>query len=148
MKIGIISDHKGYELKTKIIKSLTKEYQFIDYGTNSNVSVDYPIYASKLGKAINNKEISLGISICGTGIGISIALNKIENIYCGKVSTVEEAYLTKLHNHANCIALSGKTSLYKAKKIIKKFIETIPSNEDRHLRRVLLIKKLEDNNEC
>ena len=78
MKIGIISDHRGYDLKKKILK--IKGITFIDYGTNSKETVDYPDYAFKLGKAINKKEVDLGIAICGSGIGMSIALNKVKGI--------------------------------------------------------------------
>ena len=88
MKIGIVSDHRGYELKQDIINEL-KEYEIIDYGTYSNESVDYPDYAFKLGQKINEKEVEKGIAICGSGIGISIACNKVKNIRCAKVSNKE-----------------------------------------------------------
>ena len=75
LKIGIASDHRGYNLKKQIIEQLKDKYQMIDCGTNSEQSVDYPDYAFKLGKLITSKNADFGIAICGTGIGISIACN-------------------------------------------------------------------------
>ena len=93
MKIGIVSDHRGYETKKKILKEI-KNISFIDYGTNSKESVDYPDYAFKLGKAINKKEVDLGIAICGSGIGMSIALNKVKGIRCARVTSIKDVIVT------------------------------------------------------
>ena len=90
MKVGIASDHRGYALKQKLLEELKKTYEMIDYGTNNEESTDYPIYAFRLGEQIG-KEIDKGILICGTGIGISIAANKVKGVRCAKVSTKEEA---------------------------------------------------------
>ena len=109
MKIGIATDHRGVDLKQKLIIFLTeKGYNVVDYGTNSSDSVDYPDYAFKVGEAVRDKKIDQGILICGTGIGMSIALNKMKDIYCAKVSTNSEAALAKSHNNANALALSTK----------------------------------------
>lgn len=136
--IGIASDHRGYEIKNKLIEYLNKKgNKIIDYGTNSNESTDYPIYAFKVGEAIKNNEIDLGILICGTGIGMSIACNKIKNVRCAKVSSIEEAILSKQHNNANVIAISANVeNLYE---IIDKFIETKFLNEEKHRNRVDMI---------
>lgn len=146
MKIGIVSDHRGYELK-KTIQEQVKEINFIDYGTYSTDNVDYPDYAFKLGKKIIEKEVDCGIAICGSGIGISIACNKVKGIRCAKVNTIEDVEATRNDNDANIIAFSAATDIEDAKKMIKKFIETPFSNEERHINRVNKIKKYEDNNE-
>lgn len=131
--IGIASDHGGYELKEKIKQELTN-YEIKDYGTNSLDSVDYPIYAFKLSEDIRDKKIEKGILICTSGIGMSIAANKVKSVRCAKVDTIEEAKMTRLHNDANVIAISGDNSNYL--EIIKTFLETDFSNEERHIRRI------------
>lgn len=145
MKIGIVSDHRGYELKQDIINEL-KEYEIIDYGTYSNESVDYPDYAFKLGQKINEKEVEKGIAICGSGIGISIACNKVKNIRCAKVSNKEEAYYTRNDNDANVVAFSAKTEKETAFEFVRTFMSTPFSNEERHQRRIDKITAYEENN--
>lgn len=142
MKIGIGSDHKGYMLKNKLISYLKeKGYDVVDYGTDSEQSVDYPVYAFKVGESVRAKNTDLGILICGTGIGMSIACNKVKGIRCAKVDNKEEAYLTRFHNNSNVMALSSKLSFSKIKKIAFTYIETPFSNEERHIRRIEMIDK-------
>ena len=106
MKIGIANDHRGVNLKKKIMNYLhEKDILCVDYGTNSEESCDYVDYALKLGNAINNKEVDLGILICGTGIGMSIAANKINGIRCARVVNSDEAKLSREHNMANIMAI-------------------------------------------
>lgn len=143
MKLGFASDHRGFELKEKLIKYFSKNYEIIDCGTNSNESCDYPVYAYKLGNLIVNQEISFGIAICGSGVGISIACNKVKGVYCAKVSNAEEAYHTRFDNNANCLALGEKINFEDAISIIDTFISTEYSNLDRHNRRNDLIKDIE-----
>lgn len=145
MKIGIASDHRGFKLKQKLIKYLEKNCKVIDYGTFNEEKTDYTKYASILGNAINNNEVSIGIAICGTGIGMSIYLNKMKNIMCAKVSTKEEAYYSKLHNNANVIAISGKTSYIKTKKIINTFLTTTYRKIDPYEKRINDIRKIEND---
>lgn len=144
--IGIASDHAGYELKEKV-KDYLKEldYQVIDYGTMVDTSVDYPDYAFKVGESIANKGIKLGILICKTGIGMSIACNKVKGVRCAKVDNIEEASLTRLHNNSNVIAISSNNS--NALEIIKVFLETEFSNEERHIKRVNKITEYEEKHE-
>lgn len=145
MKIGIASDHQGYRLKENIKKYLKKEkIEFIDYGTNSDESVDYPDYAFKIGEEIVNKIIDRGILICGSGIGMSIACNKVKGIRCAKVNNKEESYLTRKDNDANVIALSSKLSLFNTKKIIATFLNTEYENIERYNRRLEKIKEYEN----
>ena len=131
MKIGIASDHRGYNLKEQI-KNVSN-YEIIDYGTNSTESCDYPDYAYKLSQGVLNNEVDFGIAICGSGIGISIACNKVKGIRCAKVSTPEEALYTRNDN-----------DLETALQIIDKFINTPFSNEEKHLRRINKIKEIEE----
>lgn len=140
MKIGIASDHRGYELKSKIIENLSNKYEFIDYGTNSNESVDYPLYAKKLCDHIN--EFDKGILICGTGTGISIAANKVKGIRCGKVINKEEAFLAASHNNANVISFGENTEDYL--EIVETYINTPFSNMESHTRRVNQINEIEN----
>ena len=146
MNIGITNDHRGLRVKqflTEYIKELG--YNVIDYGTDSEEPADFPDYAKKLGLAIIEKEVELGIAICGTGIGMSIALNKMKGVYCAKVSTQSEASLCKAHNDANVIAISEEMDRELMKEVIKNFIETPFSNIDRYKIRNNKIKDIEAN---
>lgn len=145
MKIGIVSDHRGYELKKKIIKEL-KNIDFVDYGTNSTESVDYPDYAFKLGKAINEREVELGIAICGSGIGISIACNKVKGIRCARVTTIKDVIITRIDNNSNVIAFSSEINFKKVKRMIEEFINTSFSNNERHQKRINKISEYELTN--
>lgn len=143
MKIGIASDHRGYKLKNKIINYLHDTgYSYVDFGTNNEDSTDYVDYAVKLCKGINNKEVDIGILICGTGIGMSIAANKIKGIRCARVLSVKEASLAREHNMANVIALPE--NIPACEEIVSTFINTEYSKEERHIRRVNKIKALEE----
>ena len=146
MNIGITNDHRGVKAKVFLTEYLQAlGYNVIDYGTDSEEPADFPDYAEKLGLAIRNKEVSLGVAICGTGIGMSIALNKMKGIYCAKVSTVSEATLSKAHNDANVIAISEEMDRELMKEVIKTFIETPFTNIDRYKIRNEKIRQLEDN---
>ena len=146
MKIGITNDHRGLRAKQYLTEYLTKlGYNIINYGTNSEEPADFPDYAKKLGLAIIEKEVDLGIAICGTGIGMSIALNKIKGVYCAKVATKSEAALCKSHNNANVIAISEDMDDLIMEDIIKTFIETPFSNIDRYKGRNDKIKEIENN---
>lgn len=147
MTIGIASDHKGYKLKQRLTKYLIKKgYNVTNYGTDSIDSVDYPDYALKLGEGIRDNTIELGIVICGSGIGISIACNKINGLRCAKLNNISEAKLSRLHNNANVMAIAGNTNILKAKDIVDVFLKTPFSNEERHIRRLDKIIKMEENN--
>ncbi len=144
MKIGFASDHRGYQLKKYLIEELEKNYEIEDYGTYSEESVDYPDYAFILGENVVNKNVDFGVAICGSGIGISIACNKVKGVRCAKVSNKEEAYYTRNDNDSNIVAFSEKTIKEEALEIVKTFIETPFSNEERHLRRINKIKEYEE----
>ena len=111
MIIAMANDHGGLALK-KIVKEhlIERGYKVVDLGTHSEESVDYPIYGKACGEAVASGKADLGIVICGTGIGISIAANKVKGIRCGLCTSVEMAELTKKHNDANMLALGGRTT--------------------------------------
>lgn len=137
MKIGIANDHGGVEIKRELVKYLILQgYQVTNYGADIEEPVDYPIYAFKIGEAIKKGEIDTGILICKSGIGMSIAANKVKGVRCAKVETKEDAIITREHNHSNVIALSARTPIEEIKEIVKNFIETEYSSEERHVRRV------------
>lgn len=146
MKIGITNDHRGLNVKQFLTEYLTSlGYNVIDYGTDSEEPADFPDYAKKLGIGLLNNEVELGIAICGTGIGMSIALNKMKGIYCAKVSTRSEAALCKSHNNANVIAISEEMDKELMQDVIKTFVETPFSNIDRYKIRNNKIKDIENN---
>lgn len=145
MKVSIATDHNGVVEKQELINFLNElNVSVLDCSTNNTPTDDYPDFAEVVAKSVANKESDLGILLCGTGIGMSIAANKVKGIRCAKVSSVDEARLSKEHNNANIIALSYKENMGVLKEMIKTFIETPFSNEERHARRVEKINKLED----
>ncbi len=145
MKIGIASDHRGYELKEYLKEELKKDnYEVIDYGTFSTESVDYPDYAFELSTNVVEKNVDFGVAICGSGIGISIACNKVKGIRCAKVSNRDEARYTREDNDANIIAFGEKIDKEEALECVKTFIKTPFSNLEKHVRRINKIKKYEE----
>lgn len=145
MKIGFASDHRGYELKNYLIEELKKrDYNIVDFGTNSKELVDYPDYAFKLGNAVANKEVDFGVAICGSGIGISIACNKVKKVLCAKVDTKEEAKYTRNDNNANIVSFGEKMKKEDALDIVLTFINTPFSNIERYQRRVNKILEYEE----
>ena len=132
-KIFIASDHAGYEMKTKLNKYFNS---FIDLGTNSFESVDYPDFAHKLSIEVLKNEGSLGILICGTGVGMSIAANRSKGIRAGLVNSVEVARLIRQHNDANVLVIPGRFMKdEEAKNCVKMFIDT-QFEAGRHKKRV------------
>ena len=137
MKIGIATDHHGVELKQILTDFLvSKGYNVIDYGTNSTDMVDYPDFAFKIGEGVASGAIDYGILICNTGIGMSIACNKVKGVRCAKVSNEYEAKMTRRDNDANVIALSARTDIEELKKILITFLTEDFANIDRYVRRI------------
>jgi sugar-phosphate isomerase, RpiB/LacA/LacB family len=145
MRIGIASDHRGYKLKEQLKHML--DYEFIDYGTYSEESCDYPDFAFKLGEAVRDNKVDFGVAICGSGIGISIACNKVKGIRCAKVDNEEDAIYTREDNDANIVAFTSEKTLEEAELIVNNFINTNFSNLEKHQRRIDKIKDYEDLNE-
>ncbi len=144
MKIGIANDHRGYQLKTKLVEVLKNKYEVVDYGTKNEEKVDYPDYAFLLGEAVAQKKVDYGIAICGSGIGISIACNKVKGVLAAKVENVEDAKKTRMDNNANILCLSGTQKIEQAKEIVEVFLNTPFSSLDRHKRRIEKIHSYEE----
>ena len=145
MNLGFASDHRGYKLKMELINYFKENgYNVVDYGTDNDISCDYPDFAYKLGTGVLSNEVDFGIAICGSGIGISIALNKMKGIYCAKVSNPDEAMHTRLDNNTNCIAMGEKMPLNEAILSIETFITTEYSYLEKHERRLSKLKDIEN----
>ncbi|MEG1847944.1 MAG: ribose 5-phosphate isomerase B [Lachnospiraceae bacterium] len=141
--IAIGSDHGGYNLKLEIMKHLEeKEIAYRDYGCLNSEACDYPVYGKAVAKAVAQGECEQGIVICTTGIGISIAANKIRGIRAALCTDSLTARLTRLHNDANVLALgAGIVGPELAKAIVDTFLETKFSGLERHSRRISLIEE-------
>lgn len=108
-KIGIASDHAGYEMKGFLVGYLGAQgYEVLDFGTDSPESVDYPDYAHPLAEAVESGQVPLGIALCGTGVGMSITLNKHQGIRAGLAWTPEIGALIRRHNNANIVVLPAR----------------------------------------
>ena len=125
-KIFISSDHAGYNLKKKIIKKFENRFIFEDLGTNNSLtSVNYPEYAHKLCKRVGSNNKNMGILVCGSGIGMSMAANRHKNIRAAVCYSVKNTKLSRLHNNANIITLGSRlTKKNTAFKCIEVFINT------------------------
>ena len=137
MKIAIGCDHGGYLLKQDVLIWLEEhDIDFEDYGCYNRDSVDYPAYGEKVGRAVASGEADYGIVICTTGIGISIAANKVKGIRCAHCTDVLSAEMTRRHNNANVLALgAGVTGTKVAERIVELFLTT-EFEGGRHARRV------------
>ncbi|NCB42546.1 MAG: ribose 5-phosphate isomerase B [Clostridia bacterium] len=142
-KIALASDHGGFTLKEEIQKHLiSKGFDVTDLGTNSEESVDYPTYGKLIGEAVASGEYPCGIGFCGTGIGISIAANKVKGIRCAVATTPFMAEMAKKHNNANILALGGRVlSVPEAIKIVDIWLEN-EFEGDRHARRTRLLDEM------
>ncbi|MBB5183961.1 ribose 5-phosphate isomerase B [Catenisphaera adipataccumulans] len=146
MKVAIGCDHGAYSYKEEIKAMLKEEgYEVEDCGTYSTESCDYPDYAYAVAQKIVNKEADRGILICGTGIGISIAANKVKGIRCGLCADSTMARLTREHNDANILAMGQRTmGIEVCKDTVNTFLTTDFSHGPRHERRIQKIKEIED----
>ena len=143
--IVIGSDHGGFALKQEIMEHLReKGIAYKDFGTDSADSCDYPIYAHKLCKRVQTGEFPLGILVCGTGIGMSIAANKVKGIRCALLSDPVSARLTREHNDTNMMAIgAGVVGENLALEIVDTWLGTEFSGEERHQRRIDKLMALE-----
>ncbi len=143
MKIALASDHGGFALKEAIKAHLNeKGYEILDLGTHSEESVDYPQYGKACGEAVASGEAQRGIVCCGTGIGISIAANKVKGVRAAVITNEFMAEMTKRHNDANIIALGGRVleTAY-AIKLVDIWLET-EFEGGRHQRRVDMLDEM------
>ena len=143
-KISIANDHGGLELKQAIIKHYKGVYEFVDCGTYTLESCDYPDFAIKAGELVAKGEVEFGIVICKSGIGMSIAANKVKGVRCALVGSVDAAVLTREHNDSNCLAMGAKyTPNELAIEIVDTWLGTEFSNMEKHQRRIDKITKYE-----
>ena len=145
MKVAIGCDHGGIVLKNACIRALTDlGFSYVDMGTYDDQSVDYPDYALKVALAVRDGEADKGILLCGTGIGISIAANKVKGIRCAHVTDIFCAQMAAEHNNANIISMGGRiTSEEDAYNMVKKFFTTEFAG-GRHQKRVDKITAIEN----
>jgi len=143
MVLAIGCDHAAFDVKEKIKKILLNlNYQVLDFGTNSEESVDYPFFGHRVGQAVSNNDADKGIVICGSGIGISIAANKIKGIRAALCTSVLHAELSRKHNDANVLALGARITDFKEiELIINKWLKT-PFDGGRHQKRINQIELL------
>ena len=141
--IGIGSDHGGFALKEAIKKHLEERgLEYKDFGTYSAASCDYPVFGRAVAKAVAAGECQLGILICGTGIGMSIAANKVPGVRAALCSDCFSAEATRQHNNANVLALGARVlGEGLALKIVDTFLDTPFSNDERHVRRISMIEE-------
>jgi ribose 5-phosphate isomerase B len=143
MKLAIASDHAGFELKEEL-KNIYPEIEWVDLGTHSLQSVDYPDYGFTLAQAVANQEYKYGVLICGSGIGMSISANKIKGIRAALCHDTHFARLCKLHNNANILVLPGRfISKYLAKEMVAIWLQTDYA-DGRHQKRLDKIRKKEE----
>jgi len=142
--IAIANDHAGVDLKNEIIKLLNElKLPFKDFGTNSTERVDYPVYAFKAASAVVSGECARGILICGTGVGMSLAANKVKGIRCVVCSDVYTAMLSRQHNNTNMLALGARVLGVDLAKLIAQTWLNTPYEGGRHQARLDLISAIE-----
>ena len=140
-KIAIGCDHAAFNEKEKLKTYLIKQgYELVDVGTNSSASVDYPSFGHEVGRMVVNNKVSKGIVVCGSGIGISIAANKVKGVRATLCTSCEHAIMSRKHNDANVLALGARmTDLKMILKIVDIWLNT-DFEGGRHLKRVNLIE--------
>ena len=143
MKIAIGCDHAAYNEKNNLVRFIESELGFkvIDVGTSSEDSVDYAEYGHMVGKLVSNKEVDKGIVICGSGIGISIAANKIKGVRAALCTSIEHAEMSRKHNDANVLAIGARFTPFEDIKSITKMWFSTDFEGGRHLRRVNKIEE-------
>ena len=145
MRVAIGADHGGFEQKQELARYLAEELgcEVVDMGTDSTESVDYPDYAEKVARAVGKGEVERGVLICGTGIGVSLAADKVAGVRASSITSVPFAELFRQHNNGNVVCLSGRfVDLDVNKAIVKTFLET-PFEGGRHQQRVDKIMALD-----
>lgn len=146
MKIALACDHGAYEYKM-IVKDMLVEmgYEVQDFGCEGTASVDYPDYAGPAAKAVASKECDKGIVLCGTGIGVSIAANKVKGVRCALCNDPVSAKLTREHNDSNVLAMGQRIiGVELMKEIVRVWLTTEFSQDERHMRRIEKVSALEN----
>ncbi|HIX16616.1 MAG TPA: ribose 5-phosphate isomerase B [Candidatus Hungatella pullicola] len=147
MKIAMGNDHTAIEMKQAVKEFVeTMGYEVVDFGTNETASCDYPVFGEKVGRAVASGEADLGIVICGTGVGISLAANKVKGIRACVCSEPYTARLSKMHNNSNVLAFGARVvGIEMAKMITEEWLKA-EYEGGRHQRRVDLITEIENKN--
>ncbi len=149
MKVAIAADHAGYDLKQALLPFLTKNgFEMLDLGTDTaDIPSDYPDFALSVGEAVTSGMVERGVLVCGSGVGVSIAANKIHGIYAGLCHDTYSAHQGVEHDGMNVICVGSRIiGVELAREIVKSFLNARFSNEDRHLRRVGKMKAIEAAN--
>lgn len=146
MKIAFASDHAGFAYKTILIKELQDAgYDILDLGTHSEAPSDYPDHATDVAHAIQNGQAERGILVCGSGVGVSVAVNKFKGIRAGVCHDTYSAHQSVEHDDANVLCIGERVvGIALAREIIKSFLNARFSNEERHLRRLEKVLKIEN----
>ena len=145
MRIGIGNDHAAVDMKNEIMAYLeSKGYEMVNFGTDSKERFNYPVAGYKVGKAVASGEVDCGICICGTGIGISLAANKVKGVRAATVSESYSARLTKNHNNANIICFGSRVvGVEVAKDIVDAWLNA-EYEGGRHQRRIDMLTEIEE----
>jgi ribose 5-phosphate isomerase B len=145
MTIAIGSDHAGVELKKELLSLFNKlQIQFVDFGTDSPESVDYPDFGEKVSEAVSSGKMERGLLICGTGIGMSIVANKFPGVRASLCNDLFTAKMSRMHNDANILVIGGRiVGKDLAKEIVRTWVST-PFEGDRHQRRLDKISRIEE----
>ncbi len=145
MKIAVGCDHGGFVLKEDVINCLkARGIEVVDCGTNSTDSVDYPVFGEKVARLVAKGECDKGIVMCGTGIGISIAANKVKGIRCALCHDEYTAKMTAMHNNSNILAMGGRVvNPEMAVRILESWLDT-PFEGGRHISRVNMFSEIEN----
>ncbi|OGU60117.1 MAG: ribose 5-phosphate isomerase B [Ignavibacteria bacterium GWF2_33_9] len=144
MKIALASDHAAYDMKEKIKEFLnSREIEWEDFGTFSNDSVDYPDFAIPAAESVAGNYSDIGIIICGTGIGMSIAANKVKGVRAALCCTEDTAILSRQHNNANVLCFGARTNSWENAQIMITAFLTTEFEGDRHIRRLDKIQSYE-----
>ncbi|HWR81776.1 MAG TPA: ribose 5-phosphate isomerase B [Candidatus Deferrimicrobium sp.] len=146
MKIALGADHKGFEVKQKVKEILTKlGHEVVDCGTHSAETVDYPDFGLKVAQAVVRGHADFGVTVCWTGNGMNIAVNKVKGVRAGLALNADMAYMTRLHNDANVLTLSAKyTPEGELEAILKAFLDT-SFEGGRHIARLDKIRQAEES---
>jgi len=146
MRVAIASDHGGYDQKDQIAAYIARiGHEVADYGPHTPDPVDYPDYADKVARAVARGEVDRGVLICGTGLGMAITADKVPGVRAAAIQSVELAELFRQHNDGNVIALSGRfVDLETNLRLVKIFLETPHSDDERHNRRVAKAMREDD----
>jgi ribose 5-phosphate isomerase B len=146
MRIALGSDHAGFDLKSVLAKSLTDwGHETLDLGTdNATDSVDYPDFGAAVGRSVAAGECDLGVAVCGSGIGMSIAANKVPGVRAAVVHDVTSAHLAREHNHANVLCLGARlTGATVAVEALEAWVNATPA-QGRHVTRVAKLDELDE----